>query len=308
MQSKRSTPSCSDGLTIIELLVGLTITLGVTTAGFALARSGLSLYESDHGRIRLHQNLRAAHDSFAADIRQAGERLGEDFPAIEIRDGAAGAPDELILRRNLLGTVLTSCRDVEDDDFQIYIAELVGPPTLPCTPVPDDNGDFWPDNHGTWRNYRMTHGFVLDGELAVLAYLYNPQTGQGEFFPYWWDEPATATIEAHPDHVWQFDYPAADQPRVYILEERRYRLNGDLLQLIINADDTNPLSLVDQIVDLQLAATMQDGSQLASFGFADVWSDLRAIDLTLRGRRGEGDRTVTTEWASEIVPRNVLSH
>lgn len=307
MASKRFTPSSCDGLTVIELLVGMAITLGVMAAGLTLALAGLSLYEADHARTRLNQNLRATQDFLARDIRQAGERLGDDFPAIEILDGTAGAPDELILRRNLLGTVLRSCQLVEDTVTRVYLVDPLNP-VNGCQPVPDSDGDTWADNHGAWNAYRLANGVDVDGDLVVPGYIFNPVTGDGEFFGYVDDDQVGGYLEVPSGHVWQDSYPIDDQCRVYLLEERRYRVEGQVLQLIVNGEDPNPLNLVERIEDLQLLAAMQDGTSQASLTFADVWADLRAIDVTIHGRVPYDDGELESTWSSELMPRNVLSH
>lgn len=309
MPSKPYTRSSCDGLTVIEMLVGLAITMAVLVAGLSLALSSLSLYEADHARVRLNQNLRATQEFLTADIRQAGERLGDDFPAIEILDGASGAPDEIVLRRNLAATVLRSCRDVSGTETKIYVTEP--DPLLPqpqgCQPVPDSDGDGWPDNHGAWNAYRLLHGVDVGGDLVVPAYMYNPLTGEGEFFDYAVDDLAGSYLETLSGQNWQYAYPK-QWARVYLLEERRYRVANGMLQVVIDGDDPNPFNLVERIEDLQATAALQDGTQQATFDFSDVWSELSAIEITVRGKVSYDDGDMETVWLSEIMPRNVLSH
>ena len=108
-RSTRSSPctrSCADGYTLIELLVALAVASALLGATLAVAMSSRESYTTDQNRTRTNQNLRAALDLVGIEIRQSGERLPSDFPALEIVDGAEGAPDRLILRRNLLDEVL----------------------------------------------------------------------------------------------------------------------------------------------------------------------------------------------------------
>lgn len=309
MPSRRSTRSSCDGFTVVELMIGLSIALIVTAAGLALAMSTLSLYEADHARIRVNRNLRATQDFLATDIRQAGERLGDDFPAIEVLDGPAGAPDEIVLRRNLLGTVLRSCRPVAGTIETVYLAELDDPPPPGCVAVPDANGDGWPDNHGAWHTWRESHG-IDDGAGGKLvpAFLFDPITGDGEFFTYAEDDADEGFIRTPPGQTWQHSYPVGDQCRIYLLEERRYRVEQGMLQVILNGDDPNPANLVDRIEDLQATAVLQDGTVLSAFDFGDVWSDLRAIDVAIRSREPYDSGVMETAWSGEVMPRNVLSH
>jgi hypothetical protein len=264
MPSRRSTRSSCEGLSLIELLIALTIAMAVTAGGLALALSSFGLYEADHARMRLNQNLRAAQDFLATDIRQAGERLGNDFPAIEIIDGASGAPDEIVLRRALLSTVLRSCATVENTADEIPIAVEDDPPPG-CVAVPDDNADGWPDNHGAWNAYRVANGVDLGGgETAVPAYIFDPMTGLGEFFHYAEDDQDLALIRPAAGHSWQHSYPVEHQCRLYLLEERRYRVVDGVLQVILNGDDPAPMQLVPQIEDLQTLALLRDGTTISA--------------------------------------------
>lgn len=297
--SRPSTPGSAEGFSLIELVVTMTLLLAISAAALTLSLSSRRLYETDHGRTRLNQNLRAGVDMLGADVRQAGERLPDDFPAIEIIDGG-GAPDALALRRNLIDQVLPVCSDVAAADTEITIALTVAPPPG-CAPLPDDDADGWPDNLGAWRAYRVAAGG------SARAYIYNPVTGNGEFFSYVLEDNPGLWIRRDAVGPLQFSYDAADQCRVYILEERRYSLAGDLLQMSIDGSGGLPDDLVDGIRDFQARAGFQDGTWQDSLGPADVWSQLRSIEVTLDGRvdvRGEPfERSLTAQF----FPRNVLS-
>jgi type IV pilus assembly protein PilW len=327
--SKPSTPSCSEagrrtgGATLFEMLVAMAVTSAVTAGALALGLSSRRMYELDEARTRLNQSLRGSRDFLVADLRQAGERLPGSFPAIEIvrgedlPAGEPGDPDVLILRRNLADTMLRSCRTVAGSEPEIQLAELGEEPPPPgCTPVPDGNGDGWPDNHGTWHAYRLAHGVEVDGAAAVRAYLYDPVDGVGEFFWYGGDDVAEATIEAAAGPSWTRTYPAEHHCQVWLLEERRYALDGDLLTLRIDSDASKTLHLVDGIADFQLRALRRppplpapqdDPPPLDSFGFGYDWTELRAIDIRVVGRVPFKDRTIEREWSAAILPRNVLS-
>jgi hypothetical protein len=98
-----------------------------------------------------------------------------------------------------------------------------------------------------------------------------------------------------------------EQCRVYVLEERTFRLGGDLLQLVINGDTGNPLNLACWITDFQARAFMRDGTVRESLGSADLWSDLVSVELTLRAQASFSGRTLDRSLTARYFPRNVLS-
>src|SRR5262245_33903747 len=93
-------------------MVALLVASTIAGATLTIALSSRGLFETDQHRTTVNQNLRAGMDLVGVDVRQSGERMPFDFPAVEIVNGASGAPDTLNLRRNLLDYVLPVCKDI----------------------------------------------------------------------------------------------------------------------------------------------------------------------------------------------------
>lgn len=288
---------------MLEMMIGLTVALAISAAALTLVLSGRRIYETDDTRLGVNQSLRVAREFLVNDLRQAGERLGDDFPAVEILDGSSGAPDGLIVRRNLHDTVLRVCRTVDANDEEVHVGEKFNPPPAGCIPVPDGDGDGLADNVQAWSQARQWLGG------STPAYIYDPVTGLGEFFVYEgeFDDAANLYLRVPTGQAWINAYPVANQCRVYLLEERRYELLGGTLQVLVNGDVVNPVHLVEGIGDLQLTAFFQDGTSSPSLGFSDVWSDLRGIGVELSGSAETNGVTIDRVWSSEVLPRNVLS-
>ena len=140
MTSRPSTRSSASGFTLVELLVALSVVLVITAGALSLSLSSRDLYLADNARTTLNQSLRAATELLSTDLRQAGERLPDDFPAIIIENGDAGAPDQLALRRNLIDAVLPLCGSVGVEDEAIVIGDLTDPPPG-CVPLEDADPD-----------------------------------------------------------------------------------------------------------------------------------------------------------------------
>jgi type IV pilus assembly protein PilW len=293
-------------MSVAELLVALAVTGFIAAATLTIALSGRGMLETDQHRTTVNQNLRAGLDLVGIDVRQAGERLPGDAPAVEIEDGAGGAPDVLTLRRNLLDYVLPLCKDINagTNADSVFVAKKKGSGTVPpgCAPVPDENGDDWPDNLEAWREYRIAHGGL------VTAYIYNPVGRYGEFFLYDAEDNSTFHLHKDNDEDWQFDYDVAEKPRIYILEQLAFRLSGDVLQSVTNGDTANPFNLVNRIRDFQVLALMSDDTVRTALGPADSWTELRALEVTLVGAEQFAARTLERTVAARFFPRNILSN
>lgn len=288
------------------MLVALAVTGIIAAATLTIALSSRGMFETDQNRTTVNQNLRAGLDLLGIDVRQAGERLPWDAPAVQIVNGSSGAPDELVLRRNLLDYVLPVCKDIGAGTSadSVFVAKKKVTSKVPpgCRPVGDDDDDGWPDNLQQWRAYRIAHG----GE--VLAYIHNPVTGDGEFFVYDAEDNSTFHIHKANGEAWQYDYDVDQNPRVYILEAKRFRLVGDILQSVVNDDTANALNLVNHIEDFQIRAFLVDGSIADELAAGEYWTDLESLEVTLRGEIAFGKRSMERSVVTNFFPRNILSN
>jgi type IV pilus assembly protein PilW len=280
--------------------------LAVLIVGSALtvALSSRDVLTADERRTRLNQTLRGTLDLLGIDVRQAGERLPADFPAIEIVDGTGGAPDALVLRRNLLDEVLPLCETLTAGEVadEVLVAVSGSSPPQGCAPVADDDGDGWPDNIGTWRAHRIANA----GQ--VNAYVYNPVAAVGEWFVF--DGDGTTALQLHKGNAdpWQATYEIDQQGRVYMLEQRTYELAGGVLQFTRDTDTGNPVHVNANLVDFQVRAVMTDGSIQDGLGPTDDWTDLRSIEVTVEARTDGGDGEMTRALTARFFPRNILSN
>ncbi len=303
---KPSTRACSDGFSLVELLVSLALASVVGAGVMTLALDARNVFEQDQRRATVNQNLRSGMDLMGIDVRQAGERLPGDAPAVEVTNGTSGAADSLVLRRNLLDYVLPLCKDINAgtsaDSVFVGKKKITGAVPPGCSPVPDSDHDGWPDNLQAWRAYRIANGG------SVLAYIHNPVTGNGEFFPYDAEDNSTFHIHRGNGVAWQYDYAMNQNPRVYLIEQKRYRLSGDTLQCILNENTSAALNLVNHLKDFQVRALLDDGSVLTSMTATTPWTRLYALELRLEGTETFGKRTIDRTLVSRFFPRNILSN
>ena len=287
-------------------MIAMIVTSVIAATVLSVTLSSRRLLRKDQQRSQVNQDLRLGLDLLGVDIRQAGERLPADFPALEIVDGASGAPDTLIIRRNLLDQVLPVCKKITKDTStdQVRISKVTVPPDVPpkgCGPVADDDADGWPENLEPWRDYRDGNGGV------VKAYVFNPVKHWGEFFLFDGDGSNTQYIHKADTGNWLHTYRVNQQCRVYIIQERRYELNGDVLELVLDEDAGTTQRLLHGVTDFQIQAVMSDGSVTDALNVADEWGDLAALKVTLTAESEETGQPMTREVSARFFPRNVLS-
>lgn len=311
------------------------------------------LFLGDQKKTDYNQNLRAASDFIGTDIKQVGERISSDstLPIIRLISGAtANDPDALVLQRNFLSSTLTICSDISAIDNEIIVANAATPCNFSDGNMPPDN---LTDSLGEFKEYRcnldaskvaclrgnddttaapLTSEALCDSE-CVYAYIQNPTTNEGEYFLYT-DETYEGVagsivnklqvVPLGPGGNWINTYTAASNPRIYIMEEKKYGLCNGILQVTTNrrpaldadcpypTSSPQPVRLVDQIADLQFrvrtAAGWQDSFN-ENLGSLTDWKDVLSIQLSLETDSSEflNTSSETLALTSEFFPRNTIS-
>ena len=314
------------GLTIIELLVTMGILAIILGASFSLVISNRRIYQIDQSRTAINQNLRSGMDILAADVRQAGERLSVSgtLPLLEVINAAGATPETLVIRRNLSDTILPVCADVATNATSITVAFAPGSPnTTPAECVFKDNGsptnptapNGTADNVDDWRTYRLAQ------TGGTRAFIWDPVLKQGEFFTYTGETPTAITKN---NVNLTYAYPRANQPVVYLLEEKRYSVNNGILQVVKNGVVSNPDQIIDRVSDFQIQATLTytknsvtTTTTLDTLGPTTTWTTqgttlvawqyLTAVNITLTGSATVQGRTVPRSLSDRLFPRNMLS-
>jgi type IV pilus assembly protein PilW len=288
------------GFTVAELLVSSLIGLMIAGMTLSVSLSNRGLFQFDLARTKLNQNLRSSLDVIGLNIRQAGENLPLTFPAVEIVNGADGAADELVLRRNLLDEILKVCQPVNAGSSDDIFFAIPGT-TAGC--VYSDQLQ----NQTAWQTYRLDNGG------SVRAYVYDPSTGDGEFFDYDSEtDTGTSRLVSRGSGSWENDYSVGTSA-VYLIEEWRFRVDAvnysdPMLQLIINGDENNPQNVIYGITNFQVTATMEDDSELEEFGSGSQWVDLKELSISITGEETSKGEVISRTVRGQFFPRNVLSN
>lgn len=301
MQLKQFLRNSNKGFTLIEIMVANALGMLIVGLTIAAILSNRSLYQHDLVRTRVNQNLRGALDLVGVNIREAGENLPATVPAVEVIDGGADA-DELILRRNLIDEVLKLCTPLAGGSStnQVYFSTAANEPG--CT-----YGD-QQQNFAAWLAHRTQNGG------SVKAYIFDPTTNAGEIFDYVGEtDSGLAHNIVRGSGNWQNDY-SVGLTAVYLIEQWHFRLVDDvetdlkILQLIENDDLGNPKGVVFGLESFRVVANMQDDTVLNNLTVTDEWTNIKSIEVALRGQEMAQRKSVTRNLSARFFPRNILSN
>ncbi len=316
MQPRPSTPAYRSrsargptpkGFTLLELLLATVIGVAMIGVALSLVISNRRVYELDQVRTQLNQNLRSAMDVVGIDIRQTGERLTIDFPALAILNGTGSNPDTLIIRRNRLDRVLTVCTNISRGTASnVVVALSTGTPNIPqgC-PDPASVAS----SLTAWENYRTAH---QNQDGSILAYIYNVTNQQGEFFAY--AGVSNGDTLQRSGGTWQNNYSAGTS-RIYILEERRYSLDISTRLLGLSINGAAPQGVATNITNFQLEAQVGSAANrrtYADFGPTSAqrdisWVELAGINVRLSGAIARRNVNLQRTLSAQFLPRNVFS-
>ncbi|WP_165953413.1 prepilin-type N-terminal cleavage/methylation domain-containing protein [Deinococcus sp. S9] len=292
------------GFTLVELLVVLLLASVVMTALLTMVLSSLTLYRTDTARAAVNQDVSVALTVITNDARQAGERMTRDAPALEVSGPVTART--LTVRRSLLDVVLPVCKDIRSgSSADVVFVSQPGKGNGGSGKLPDsckassDEVDF-----ASWKAYRLAHGG------SVNAYIYNPKTGRGENFDYDAEDGSGQHIHRG-GGKWVNDYPVEDAPRVYLLEQLTYALQGGVLSLTRDRGEAQPFlpNVVSFEVDPYVPGPAGTPVKVtpAFPGKDQTWKDLAWLEVRITAKAQAGGRTVQRSFRSAFTPRNVFS-
>lgn len=288
----------TEGLTLIEILVALAVSGLILTLVLGITNSSRALYEADQVRTAINQNLRTAMDLIGSDVRVAGQGMvGSTLNAISVSGG-----NELVIRTAPVDLApLKVCDELKAGNKEATIALFTpGNNFTNCDEKPELQAI-----SDDWEVFRNAQG----GAVRVLIIA---DDGNSEFFTYN-DQPVGNVLNVPvQDHRWQnYYHPDINNPFLYILEERRYQFDSATgrLQLIVNGQD--PIDLINNVTDFQIAVIMPDGTRIEDFGddADETWTDIASVEISVTGaatRRGADAPTERT-LTSNFYARNIRS-
>lgn len=284
------------GFTLLEVVVAMGLGLTVGALVLSATMSNKRLMNYDVVRTRIDQNLRSSMDLLSSDLRVGGENLTSVFPAFEVTNGTSGAPDVLIVRRNLLDEVLNVCQAISAGSSGTTVSFAVAsPPSSAC--VYSNNSQ----NYNSWRTYRLANS------NSATAFIYNISTRLGEFFTFTGENNGgTFYNVTRPAGTWVNSYTVGSSS-VYILEEWRFQISNGLLQVVENGDALNVKNIATGLTNMQVVIHKSDGTTATSWTRADRWNQIDSIEVTLSAAERSQGRLVNRAITSRFFPRNVLS-
>lgn len=289
----------TQGFTLVELLIVMALGGLLLAALLQLVLSSQRLYQSDSARAAINQDVSVAIAAISNDVRQAGERLTADFPAVQV----AGVPGQrsITVRRSVLDVVLPVCKDIKSGTATdvVFISKKGNGGSLPAS-CKEDSSEV---GFNAWVSYRKANGGTVD------AYLFDPVTGLGETFSYDAEDNSGQHIHKGPGK-WLNNYPVVNQPRVYIMEETTYAQAGT--SIMLKRGSQGAVAFLPNVQKFEIEPVVINGGtrETITGNFPtnkSSWKDLNTVKLSLTASQQAGGKTVSRTFTSEFVPRNVFS-
>lgn len=333
------------GFTLLELVLTTLVAGVMLAASLGVINEQRRNFLGDRDRININDNLRVALSLIGDDIKQAGERLEQqtNFPVVNIIDGASGAPDRIILQRQKLAEVLTLCQNLSMGSTSIDVADAKDNPN--CATGTSPNVTKWQEER--WRQDNIVGNNGSTNE-KLWAYIFDPTkspgSSRGEFIQITAETKGSCTVPNNTNsECWTFtlDKPltlnynqstsSATQPKLYVLEQKEYRLSDDtnttertddkVLELIVNNQLSNPQRITNLLDDMQIRARTVSATGVETWDaefnpnpdavVARNWQTLGGIEITLRGLNSStssgGLSAEQLTLQSQFLPRNVTS-
>lgn len=281
----------------MEILVVLSLSSIIGGIIISSVLANQEVYYEDVVRTRIKSNIRSALDIISINIRQAGENLPQNFPAITLSAETSTESDILTLRRNLFSEILTICTDLTTSDTSVFVSNIsAGQPECVAANVSSP--------HNVWDTYRTSEGG------SIKAYIYDSLAKQGEFV----DISSAGTSSGEfffGISTTSRDYPALVS-NIYLIEEFIFKRNidEDIIEVSINDDELSSEAVAFSITGFDIALDMNDGTTIESLNTTSsyTWKDIRMILVNLEGEEARKEKTIGASLSGEYFPRNVLSY
>jgi type II secretory pathway pseudopilin PulG len=326
------------GFSLLELIATVVMSFVILGVSLSLITTQRRQYLNQQANTDINQTLQSAMDFMGTDIRQAGENVGPGLglPIVRLVDGAAGAPDDLWVQRKLLDTALNVCENISlGARGTIKVSDKSSAPVTGCSFSDDATPPKVPnaisDDVDAWKNFRCKVGLTADcdnppgsctqnggaNDECSWAYIYDPTNGKGEFFVYYGEN---TTDQILVSATFTNNYPVANQPKIYILEQRHYFLSAPDVKgnRILNLetrdrDEVASYQIVNRLRDFQLRGLVSNNWSDTGFNASPVgpytdWQTLQSVEVTLKALNSGPDANPTIQTlASQFFPRNSLS-
>ncbi|MBF2058019.1 MAG: prepilin-type N-terminal cleavage/methylation domain-containing protein [Cyanobacterium sp. T60_A2020_053] len=343
------------GITMIEMIASMLISSLVV----AFAFNGFAYYRQsflrDQSRNRVNQSFGGVSTLIGPDILQIGEGLTDDprFPAVEVRQTPIPGTDpvenssEILIRKAVITDSLPLCADITaGTSTNVLIFDDTGGGEPGCDLI-DNDGDGVPDLLANWSRNRQTRGgtvraYIYDGASDWEFFDYTgeiTQDGSGNVITPSGSNPAELALLTTNSHTWANNYSASGSSKIYIIEERLYRLSrsageeSGTLQLIVDRNTANPLDLASNIENFEILINVAEDAQATTTfnctvipptvqahcpdytNFADYsWAQIQDIQVTTTLNLDDEDLPQNVEFREEdlrltekFFPRNVFS-
>jgi type II secretory pathway pseudopilin PulG len=324
------------GFTILEMIVGIAMTLTVSALALAALSNAESGFTKDKNKIEGGQKLSSVLDIVGRDIVQAGEQINEPkFPVIKVvDDGSRGskiviyrALEEALSTCNALpaSTAATSITVVMDQiNFTSNTscnASTVTTPTATSYPIHPSNVTAW--NSKNPATATPVKFYLHNGDGYILPINLTGITAPNTQISLKKVDLTTASFTPAAG----FDFPI--KSTAYLVEKTQYLICDNTLIARVNNDDetntpgttctkTGDRTIANNItrMDIKLSTAAEELTNPTLFPRAAStspvvtalnWRDLRGVTVTIAATNPDANNPSSIVASGRFYPRNILS-
>ncbi len=333
MKCLRVSQTSAEGFTILEMMVGMAMTLTVSAIALAALSNAEKGFAKDKNKIEGGQKLSSVLDIVGRDIVQAGEEINDpSFPVIQVnQDGTRGA--RIILYRGL-EEALSLCSAAPSTDAltsgnttaSLSLTSTNNGVQLENSSCIPETGTTYRSNVQAWINRRTANGTNLAGQLPFFLHdgLGNIRLVNlvGESNATSFQTIGGLTISPFTPNI---NFP--NRSTLNLVEKREYLICGTELKVRINNSTEGSCSVAGALADsaafpfktvatnitrmdisLPTTATPNPAINLAFPTGGLRWRDLRGVTVKITATNPDvNSLQATIDASGRFYPRNIQS-
>ncbi len=294
------------GFTLIETLVALGLGSIIMAMFLGYIMTQKKLYNIDSLRAQADTELSGGMDLLGIRIRQAGQGMSKDFPAVQLVNGSGSNPDRLIVRIQNSEAYFRTCKVHSSSSNNNYVS--IYRATNSNNPSYCRQGTIISDYMPVWETRRVANG----GTLKV--FFYDDSDGDYTFFNY----SSFTTVGSgnnaerrmrRSSGTWSANFANGLSYALLADQWEFYMENG---YLKVKQNDNTPENVIYGLTNFQVTLDVADAttgvvSNVNAFSYSGNWKLIRLVKVQVTATLNDQGESYQQVFNYSYYPRNILS-